>query len=254
MKVAIVGDSFTDIYCAGEVVRISPEAPVPVLDVTEQSQKPGGALNVAFNLFSLGIMADVYTISDWQLPFNIISPIQATPLTKTRFVSQNHQLLRVDQPKGYNKQDLKRMKYPRMKDYDIIVCSDYDKGIVKGGEYTFVDTKKTDLSVFKAQVLKVNALEKSLASGIEHFPEAYITKGSGGIDYYKYGKRQLNERSKAKEVIDVSRAGDTVMAVLVYCKVHGITDPKEIMALANKAASAVISRFGTATVTLEDLQ
>ena len=254
MKVAIVGDSFTDIYCAGEVTRISPEAPVPVLDVKERTQKPGGALNVAFNLYSLGIQTDVYTISDWQLPFNIISPINAQALTKTRFVAQGHQLLRVDEPERYSKLDLKRMKYPKKKDYDIIVFSDYDKGVIKGGECTFVDSKKTDLSVFKAQVLKINSLEKSKATGLSLFPEAYITKGKGGIDYFKDGKRQFNEQSQAKEVIDVSGAGDTVMAILVYCKVNGITNPVEIMKLANKAASAVVSRFGTATVTLEDLQ
>ena len=254
MKVAIVGDSFTDIYCAGEVNRISPEAPVPILDVKERTQRPGGALNVAFNLYSLGIPVDVYTISDWKLPFRIISPVGAEPLTKTRFVAQGHQLLRVDEPDKYSKLDTKRMIYPKKKDYDIIVISDYDKGTIKGGECTFVDSKKTDLSVFKAQVLKINALERSKATGVDLFPEAYITKGKGGIDYYKYGERQSNERNVVKEVIDVSGAGDTVLAILVYCKVNGITDPVEIMKLANKAASAVVSRFGTSTVTLDDLQ
>ncbi len=253
MKVAIVGDSFTDVYCTGEVSRISPEAPVQVLDVVERTQRPGGALNVAFNLFSLGIKVDTFTITDWKLPFAIISPPCCAPLIKTRFVAQGYQLLRVDEPKIYDKLDLEKMVYPSFDDYDIIAFIDYNKGVVKGGECTIVDSKKTDLSVFDAKILKINEGEKDKSKGIQSFPQAFITRGKKGIDYYRKGTFIFNEKSQAKEVIDVTGAGDTVTATLIYCLVNGITKPKEMMELANKAASAVLSRFGTAIVTLKDL-
>ena len=97
MKVAIVGDSFIDKYCFGEVNRISPEAPVPILDVKRNEVRSGGAMNVALNLNALGVSPTVFTIINveaGQFPFEVVSPINSVPLVKTRFVAQNYQLLR----------------------------------------------------------------------------------------------------------------------------------------------------------------
>ena len=256
-KVAIVGDSFLDKYCIGEVSRISPEAPVPVLDVVEIETRPGGALNVAKNLFGLGIEPVVFTIVDEnyviEFPFSIRSPDSCVSLVKTRFTALRQQLLRVDEPRVYRQEDLDRVEYPSFSEFDIIAFVDYDKGIIKGGKATIVDTKKKDLSVFEGtQILKVNKREYEGAQN-KVFPQAFITQSEKGINYYKDGEFRMNVPADIKEVIDVSGAGDTVMATFIYCLAIGLTKPKKMMELANKAAGIVISRFGTSTITLEEL-
>lgn len=256
MKVVIVGDSFKDRYCFGEVNRVSPEAPVPILDVKRTEVRAGGALNVAANLQGLGIEPVVFTIVDSDFadlfPFEISSPKDCVPLVKTRFVCQNQQLLRVDEPQVYRQEDLMRMEYPVNQRFVAFI--DYDKGTVKEGKATVVDSKKTDLSVFAgSEYLTVNQKEYVLA-GEPSFPNAFVTKGENGIDYYRDGKFVKNVPACAREVADVTGAGDTVTAVLIYCLVNGITDPVRIMKLANKAAGIVISRFGTFAITLERLK
>lgn len=256
-KVAIVGDSFLDKYCIGEVSRISPEAPVPVLDIIETEVRPGGALNVAKNLFGLGVEPTVFTIIDEnyikELPFLVNSPKNCVSLAKTRFTALRQQLLRVDQPRVYREEDLGRMEYPKFSEFDIIAFVDYDKGIIKNGKATIVDTKKKDLSVFEGtQILKINKKEYEMAEN-KNFPQAFITQSEKGINYYKDGEFKMNVPADIKEVIDVSGAGDTVMAIFIYCLAVGSTKPEKMMELANKAAGIVISRFGTSTITLEEL-
>lgn len=257
-KVAIVGDSFLDKYCLGEVSRISPEAPVPVLDVIETEVRPGGALNVAKNLFGLGIEPIVFTIVDEnyikEFPFSIKSPQNCVSLYKTRFAALRQQLLRVDEPQVYREEDLGRVEYPKFSEFDIIAFVDYDKGVIKGGKATIVDTKKKDLSVFEGtQILKINKKEYEGAFCKNYFPQAFITQSEKGINYYKDGEFRMNVPVNIKEVIDVSGAGDTVMATFIYCLAIGLTKPKKMMELANKAAGIVISRFGTSAITLEEL-
>lgn len=257
MKIAVVGDSFIDKYCFGEVTRISPEAPVPVFDVLKTEYRPGGVLNVAKNLWMLGIPSTVFTIIDKEfkadLPFAIESPDNVISLTKTRFVAQNHQLLRADEPKKYRQEDLDRMKYPSFNDFDIIAFSDYNKGVIQGGKATIVDTKKKDLSVFiGSQILKINKKEFSEVKNC-FFPQAFITEGEKGISYYENGIFKKNVPAVLKEVIDVTGAGDTVMATLIYCLVNGIKEPVKMMEMANKAAGIVIGKIGTSFVSLEEL-
>jgi len=256
-KVAIVGDSFIDRYCIGEVNRISPEAPVPVLDIRETEIRPGGALNVAKNLFSLGIEPVVFTVVDEgyvrELPFPIVSPQDCVSLVKTRFVALGQQLLRVDEPRVYRQRDLDRMRYPSLSEFDIIAFVDYDKGVIKGGKATIVDSKKKDLSVFEGtQILKINKREYEEARN-KAFPQAFITQGEKGINYYRNGEFRMNVPAVAKEVIDITGAGDTVMATFIYCLAIGLTKPEQMMRLANRAAGIVISRFGTSTVSLKEL-
>lgn len=258
-KVAICGDSFIDEYIFGEINRISPEAPVPVLDVSRKEKRGGGAINVANNLYALGVDFTLFTITSMKLPYEVISPRGCTILKKTRYIgtrgSMRQQLIRVDEPKFYFKEDLKKMIYPSFDDFDIIAFIDYNKGLIKEGKATIVDSKKKDLSVFQgSEYLKVNLKEWSESIGGESFPKAFVTKGRKGIDYYEYGN--LKERSliEPKEVLDSAGAGDTVMAALIYCLVHNITNPIEMMRLANKAAGIVIGKFGTSVVTKEELR
>ncbi|MHA1329614.1 MAG: bifunctional heptose 7-phosphate kinase/heptose 1-phosphate adenyltransferase [Candidatus Hodarchaeales archaeon] len=255
MKVAIVGDSFIDEYVLGEVERISPEAPVPVLDVKKKEERGGGAINVANNLYALGVDLTLFTITDMtKLPYRVVSPKGVTSLRKTRFIGNGFQLLRVDEPKKYLKNDLKRMIYPRNEDFDIIAFVDYDKGIISGGRATIVDSKKKDLSVFKGtKYLKVNEKEYADAQHKEIFEKAFVTKGKHGIDFYEYGEFRFNEPTKARDVVDVTGAGDTVLAAMIYCLVNGWNDPRTMMRVANKAAGIVISKFGTSIVSETEL-
>jgi len=258
MKIALLGDSFLDEYIYGEIERISPEAPVPVLDVTHREQRGGGAINVANNLYALGVNFTLFTITSMVLPYEVRSPKGCTILRKTRYIgtlgSMRQQIVRVDEPKTYLKEDLKKFIRPSFEEFDIIAFIDYNKGIVDKGKATIVDSKKKDLSVFQgSEYLKVNLKEWDECLGRGIFPKAFVTKGRKGIDYYEFGQFKQNSPTQAKEVVDVSGAGDTVMAVMIYCLVHGITNPAEMMNLANKAAGIVISKFGTSVVTLKEL-
>jgi len=253
-KVAIIGDSFVDRYCEGSVDRISPEAPVPVLNAHKWFSLGGGAINVANNLMALGLRPTLFTITDMQLPYEVVSPKDAKPLYKTRFVCNKHQLLRVDEPDRYLQQDIQRIERPSFNDFDIIAFADYDKGIINGGQATIVDTKKKDLSVFEGSAfLKINQKEFEESKNHKAFKSMFITKGEGGIDYYHNGNKLLNSPARAKDVIDVTGAGDTVMAAIIYCLATGVEKTSHIMKIANKAAGIVVSKFGTSVANYEEL-
>lgn len=255
MKIALIGDSFIDEYVFGDVERIAPEAPIPVLDVLRREFKGGGVLNVANNLVALEVNFTLFTITSMKFPFPIVSPKSCTDLRKTRYIGNMQRLLRVDEPKFYLKKDLANMIYPHPRDFDIIAFADYNKGIIKGGKATIVDSKKKDLGVFAgSQILKVNRKEWDEADNGEIFSQAFVTNGKKGIDYFEYGSFRYNEpTNQIKEVIDTTGAGDTVLASMIYCLANGITNPKEMMGIANKAAGIKISKFGTAVVTLQEL-
>ena len=255
MKIALVGDAFTDEYRIGKVERISPEAPVPILDVEQVEIRGGGVLNVANNLMGLGIIPTVFTITDLEFDYPIISPKECTPLVKLRLIADNHQLLRVDEPKVYLPSDLDRMEYPESSDFDIIAFVDYNKGVIQSGEATIVDTKKQDLSVFSgSKYLKINQGEWDCLLDKSIIPNAFITQGKDGIDYYENGQFVLNSRNSVREVIDVTGAGDTVMATMIYCLTLGICEPQRMIEIANKAAGIVVGRFGTSTISIKELK
>lgn len=252
MKVAIVGDSFIDRYVIGNVNRISPEAPIPILDFERSEKRGGGAINVANNLYSLGISPVLYTITDMKLPYKVVSPDNCSPLIKTRYIGNGYQLLRVDNPVKYKKEDLKRLEYPG-KNYDLIAFVDYDKGIIKGGKADIVDTKKRDLSVFSgSDILKINQFEYEKIIN-NNFKRYFITKSKDGIDYYENNKLKSTSLTSVKSVVDITGAGDTVMAIIIYCLAKGITDVDEIMKLANKGAGIVVGKFGTSVITHNEL-
>ena len=253
-RIAIVGDSFTDIYCKGTVNRISPEAPVPVLDVGSWFSVGGGAVFVANLLHSLRVTPVLFTITDLGLPYEVVSPKNCTPLKKTRFVCEGHQLLRADEPARYLEGDLIRMEYPDPKDFDIIAFIDYDKGVVKGGQATFVDTKKPDLSVFHgSRILKVNNKEFAASKNHDAFKEIVVTKGAEGMDYIKNGVVLDSHPSMAHEVIDVTGAGDVVSAIFLQCLADGIEDMSLIMKHANKAASIAVSKLGNYVISYDEI-
>jgi len=254
MKIAILGDSFTDEYIFGEVERLSPEVPVPVLDVKRKETRGGGAILVADNLHGLGIDINLFTITNLKREYKIISPKGCSVLKQTRYIGNNLQLLRVDEPPHYLRQNLKELVYPTFDDFDIIVFVDYDKGIIDKGVATIVDTRERDLSVFEGSgILRMNQREFFDAYNHDVFEKAFITKGREGMDFYENGKFITNEPTRTKDVVDLSGAGATVTAVLAYCIVKGIREPKKIMELANKAAGITIGKLGTSPITYSEL-
>lgn len=254
-KIAVVGDTFIDEYVYGEVKRLSPEAPIPIFLPKAREIRPGGAANVANNLFHLGLKPILFSITSQKLPFPVIDLSRPTDLKITRFVTGNYTLLRVDEPERYllDENGL-ALPFPEKEEFDIIAFIDYGMGIIKGGEADIVDTLKRDLSVFRgSQILKVNGLEYHKAINRKVFPKAFVTRGSEGIDYYEHGIFVSSEPANKVTLVDPIGAGDTVTAIIIYCLLKGWTNPQKIMRLANKGAGMVVKKFGTSFVTEKEL-
>jgi D-beta-D-heptose 7-phosphate kinase/D-beta-D-heptose 1-phosphate adenosyltransferase len=241
MKILLVGDNGIDQYQYGTVDRISPEAPVPVINYTNTVTKPGMAANVLDNLEKLGCDVDFVH--------------GAKTSVKTRIIdskSKQH-LIRVDQDQRSRPV---RIDYTTINEYDAVVISDYNKGSV---EYetieqirvsyagpVFVDTKKTDLHRFEGCYVKINRLEWESA---KTFPtELIVTLGKDGV---RYKEHEIS--TPQVEAFDVCGAGDTFLAALAY---QYVTD-KDILRAINfavKAASVTIQHVGVYSPTLLQIE
>tara|TARA_B100001287_G_scaffold128799_1_gene108522 strand:- start:3634 stop:4563 length:930 start_codon:yes stop_codon:yes gene_type:complete len=208
-KILVLGDVMLDRYWTGKVNRISPEAPVPVVDVTETFDKPGGAANVAKNLADfgmdvtlLGLIGDDDTsaslkllISNSNIAFHPIIDSEIRTTLKLRVIDQNQQLLRIDHEDANISKKIEG-SYDKIKELlqncDGIVISDYNKGVVKPiiqkviqdandlGIMTFIDPKGDDFSVYKSSTLvKPNLSEFELIMG----------KSSNVDEFEKNGKK-----------------------------------------------------------------
>ena len=241
MKVLLIGDSCEDRYFYGDVKRLNPEAPVPILEYRRGVTSKGMALNVRENLMSFGV--EVYLSTH---PEEII---------KTRYIDEksNQQIMRYDEepkiePLSY--------EFPEewKHEYDALVISDYDKGFITQPKLfelsnwfqgpVFIDTKKT--SIPGNAFIKVNESE---FKKITHFipDNMIITKGGEGTEYQ--GKLYPAEKVK---VFDVVGAGDTFLAALTYGYLkYGRIE--EAIPFANKAAAIAVSHTGTYVLTKEDI-
>jgi len=248
-KILLIGDSCIDRYHYGECNRLSPEAPVPVLRHIQTAEEPGMALNVRENLKAFPVEVDVVTNS--QL------------ITKERFVdikSKQH-MLRCDfgENEKISPMPLEQQRLCQFSAYDAVIFSDYDKGFLsvdviknlmkKIGLETplFVDTKKRDLSVFTNCFIKINEIEygRILNKGVSN--EIIVTLGKNGVKW-----KQKTFPTKKVEVFDVSGAGDTFLASMVYGFIK--TNCMETsLKFANKCASVVVKKSGTYALTKEDL-
>lgn len=240
LKILLVGDNGVDQYQYGNVSRISPEAPVPVINYTHTITKPGMAANVRDNLEKLG--CDV----------EFVHGIRTC--TKTRIIdskSKQH-LVRIDQD---DMSKPVKLDYTILDQYDAIVVSDYNKGSVEyetveniRKNYSgaiFVDTKKTDLIRFEGCYVKINEKEYDDA---KTFPtELIVTLGRNGVRYkeHKISTPQV-------EAFDVCGAGDTFLSALTYEYI--IT--KDILKAINfavKAASVTIQHVGVYSPTVMEI-
>jgi len=243
LKVLLIGESCVDEYHYGECRRLSPEAPVPVLDYTKTTLHPGMASNVLQNLESFGCEVDFITND-------------SKDLRKTRFVDarSKQQLLRVDEGTCVDPLNLKDLK--NLDDYDVIIFSDYDKGLIpwSAANYIcehysgkiFVDSKKTDLSCYQNAYIKINEFEEKKALAYSDSCSFIVTLGMDGAKWLG-----TTYPAPKVDVYDVSGAGDVFLATLsVVATMENIDSAVQKSVL---MASRSVQHFGTYKLTKEDI-
>ena len=296
-KVLVVGDVILDTYCSGIVRRISPEAPVPIIDQEKVLNCLGGAANVALNLSSLGVDVGVMGIlgkdSNAQVVMNLLSSAvikthmiesgDKPTINKIRVSANSHQLVRIDIEERFDTSSSNRLEElfkDEISNYDVVIFSDYAKGTLDcianlisiSNRYlkiSIVDPKGVDfkkyagasfvtpnLKEFYAVVGKVDdnsfetaALKLCVDNNIESL---LVTKSEKGMALYSTKYNSLELPTDAKEVFDVTGAGDTVVALLGACLSIGI-DVNKAVSLSNKAAGIVVGKAGTSVVTIQEL-
>ena len=242
MKVLLLGDSCEDEYIYGRCNRLSPEAPVPILDYAKLQTKSGMAGNVCLNLQSFGL--DITFLTN---PEKIV---------KTRFIDEksNQQILRVD-----NETRVKPLLVPvATNSFDAVVISDYNKGylptekifeIVESATCpVFIDSKKTVLPNKENCFVKINDVEYEKLQHDCYIDNLIVTKGSEGCVY----KQTLYPAEKVN-VYDVVGAGDTFLSALVYGYITTNNIDESLM-LGNRAAAIAVQQPGTYILTEEDVQ
>ena len=241
MKVLLIGDSCTDVYVYGDVKRLNPEAPVPILEPKREQTSQGMAWNVFNNLNAFGVDVDMVTNEE--------------TIVKTRYVDEksNQQILRVDEEGDVKKLELE-FTNDGMGDYDALVISDYNKGFITQEQLielssrfvgpVFVDTKKKTIP--EGVFVKINEIE---FEKLEHYnsDNLIITRGGKGTEY----RGKLYPAEKVN-VFDVVGAGDTFLAALTFGYLSHLSVDKAIP-IANKAASIAVSHTGTYVLTEEDI-
>ncbi|MEY4939118.1 MAG: hypothetical protein RIQ93_853 [Verrucomicrobiota bacterium] len=304
LRVLVIGDMMLDHYIWGDATRISPEAPVPVVDIDRDSWTAGGAANVALNIASLGARCSVSGYigkdSDGKRLTDILhakkiatflTPGDAPTIVKTRVLVQHQQLCRLDREAAPSEYALTAKRAEALLAREIAACdavilSDYAKGVLTGevvarvtelaraaGKFIALDPKpKRQLPFYGLDLITPNKRESLQLAGIEQAPhtrfpaaevcarlhELYatrhlvITLGEDGMLLSANGRIIRTIRTAAREVFDVSGAGDTSLAALVLALAAGA--PLETAAFfANAAASVVVGKIGTATVTPSEL-
>ena len=239
MKVLLIGDTCEDRYFYGDVKRLNPEAPVPILEYKRGVTTQGMAWNVFNNLYAFGVEIDILTNEE--------------KIIKTRYIDEksNQQIMRYDE-----EPNIKPFSYEFPQgNYDALVISDYDKGFLtteKIFELTsrfvgpvFIDSKKTNLP--EDAYIKINELEYEKMSYCNH-DNLIITRGGKGAEY----RGKLYPAEKVN-VFDVVGAGDTFLAALIYGYLkYGRID--KAIPIANKAAAVAVSHTGTYVLTEEDVK
>jgi D-beta-D-heptose 7-phosphate kinase/D-beta-D-heptose 1-phosphate adenosyltransferase len=305
--VLVIGDVMVDHFIWGKVSRISPEAPVPVVDVQKDSILLGGCANVLNSIYAMGgkvyvtgvIGADgigqglVSDLRSRKIDTAGIVVEKGRPTTlKTRVVAHGQQVVRFDQesrrpiPKASAQKILDYVKSLQGK-IGAIVVSDYSKGVISreliegiksivkdSNIFICLDPKQSDFSVYQGvHVITPNHHEAQRAAGIEitngddllllgetllkkyDFQTILITRGEEGMSLFEKGRKTTHTHfpAQAKEVYDVTGAGDTVIGVLALA-LASQASLKEATCLANHAAGIVVGKVGTATVSQEELK
>lgn len=297
-NVTVIGDVMLDRFWSGGSRRISPEAPVPVVNVMSQEDRAGGAGNVAVNLAHLGIDVSLVglcgeddharalraCVEATGVRWNVM-PCGGETIVKLRVLSRNQQLLRMDfeSPLASYGNDL-FFGYARqhLADADLVVFSDYAKGSLsmvdrllevcrEMGKPTLVDPKGLDFERYRgATVLTPNLAELEAIVGPCNEETALlektetlrasldvqailVTRSEAGMTLIQAGSPPQHLAASAREVYDVTGAGDTVIAVMAGCLSAGLP-LSESARFANQAAGIVVAKLGTASVTPAELR
>ncbi len=247
-NVLLIGDSCLDEYKIGTIDRLSPEAPVPVIKITDTEVVPGMASNVKKNLENIGVYADFIT-NDEQI-------------IKTRYIDKRsgQHMLRVDtEPKIVPWS--RKTPYP-IKDYDAVIISDYNKGFLtyEHIEYivrsslgpVFIDTKKTQLADISGPnvFVKINELEYKNARSTPS--NLIVTLGDKGA-MYKTSETEMLISTKSVDVVDVCGCGDTFLAALAVQYLYTKNIETSII-FANTAAGITVQRRGNYAPSYDEIR
>lgn len=302
VKIAVIGDVILDHYVEGKVSRISPEAPVPIVNYQKEYHRLGGAANVYLNLKELGVDVTLLSVigeddagkevvrfldTDSKKNSLIITPKRKT-IIKTRVTSLQQQLLRIDKEETHPVEIEfinELIKKIEKLDLDGVIFSDYNKGIFykesfeifndyaqKKKLFTVLDPKpktkdnfyhhvsvmtpnhheaaklvNTEVTNKKEDIIKIG---KKIISQY-HLKHLLITRGEKGA--ILFDKENIHSISSiARSVFDVSGAGDTIIATFTACYLNGLS-LKKSAEIANVAASEVITKFGTSSISFKEL-
>lgn len=296
-RILVVGDVMLDRYWFGDVARISPEAPVPVVKVHKQEARLGGAANVARNAASLGARTSLLSVvgqdeaglqiaqllAEAGVQANLHKDASVDTIIKLRVIGRQQQLLRIDfetPPSDAVLADKLANFHTLIADYDLVILSDYGKGslthiaamIAAANARNIpilVDPKGDDYARYQyASVLTPNLSEFRAVVGAWHDEEEFrtkaealrvqlslqallVTRSEAGMTLFT-ATGVFHQATFAREVFDVSGAGDTVIATLGAMLAAGEALPAA-MAMANRAAGIVVAKLGTAVVLPEEL-
>ncbi len=298
-NILVIGDIMLDKYSHGSVSRISPEAPVPIVDIKKTIFKPGGASNVAQNLSSLGMNVTLIGITGddpelrelikvmrhTSIKFDPVKDISIRTTLKSRIIGNDQHLMRLDH-EDKNKSNMhdsllkKAIRYAKTS--DLIVLSDYDKGVVKpiaseiinfasqNKTKVVIDPKGSDYAMYEhAFLVKPNEYEFETIVGKPKNMKDMIRKGKelkkslninallltlGKSGMMLFDKNNvITFPTSQKEVYDVTGAGDTVISV-VAASLSSNKTLKKSCELANIAAGLSIQHLGTVSISKSDIQ
>ena len=298
IRLLVVGDVMLDRYWFGDVSRISPEAPVPVVKVERSEERPGGAANVARNAAALGAQVSLLALVGNDEPGANLKRLMASggidaslhvdaaisTTVKLRVIGRQQQLLRIDFETTPSHEVLRAKLSEfeqRLPGFDAVLFSDYGKGGLThigemiamaraAGKIVLVDPKGDDYSIYAgATVITPNRSEmrqvvgrwksdeeletKALALRQQLELQALlVTRSEEGMSLFHAGGT-IHEKAVAREVYDVSGAGDTVIATLAVMLARGAAWAEAIH-IANIAAGIVVGKLGTAVCMRSELE
>ncbi len=296
-RILVAGDVMLDRYWFGEVNRISPEAPVPVVRIEKREERLGGAANVARNIAALGAQTGLLGIVGQDEAGNAVEALltgagigsylqrdqAVSTIIKLRVIGRQQQLLRIDfesAPGELVLRDKLTQFNALLPQYDLIVLSDYAKGSLvniaqmiaaaqKSGKRVLVDPKGEDFSIYAgASILTPNKAElrhsvgswkneAELTAKAQQLRQRLgleallLTRSEEGMSLYSE-REVLHIPAMAREVYDVSGAGDTVIATLAVMLAAGMPLADAVV-MANRAGGIVVGKLGASTVSGEEL-
>ncbi len=296
-RVLVVGDLMLDQYWHGSTSRISPEAPVPVVHVKDNEQRPGGAGNVALNIAALGAKVSLLGFTGIDEAAGSLTRIlekagvecflqkieEHPTITKLRVMSRHQQLIRLDFEGGFHETNpslLLERYLQEMERADVIVLSDYGKGTLNAVEKfiglakslhkpVLIDPKGTEFNRYRhASIITPNLNEFEAVVGVCPDQQTIVekgmqlleqlglkallvTRGEHGMTLLESGEEPVHLPTHAREVFDVTGAGDTVISVLAAA-MAAKKSYSEATALANVGAGIVVGKMGTAAISEEE--